>query len=97
MDTGHKKWYDLIDTGLRQGKDFIFLLQVLKQMKEEGLEQQVACDILYTLHIDSRNNDKDPLNESQEDTLLEVMDIAFGFCSLHMRVWDGYIINPSVK
>lgn len=49
-------------------------------MKDQGLEREVALECLGRLRGDATL-------DAEEDRLLELMDIVWGFCPTHNRVW----------
>jgi hypothetical protein len=87
MNSDYKKWYDIVGSELRSGSSFQPLYDVLIMMKDNGIEQ----DDVYSLLMNFLLENRDSLSESQEDILLEIMDVASGYCSHPKRIWDSYI------
>jgi hypothetical protein len=53
--------------------------EILREHRDLGLTRQDACDALEGL--------RGGMDESTEDRVLEVLDVASGFCAPHLRVW----------
>lgn len=53
----------------------------LRQMKNDGFEQEVVRTALEDLRITCNT-------ELEEDRILEVLDFVTGFCPPEMKVWD---------
>ena len=58
------------------------IAEELRQMKNEGFQQEVVRKTLEELR-------KEYKNESDEDRILEILDLVTGFCSPEKRVWDS--------
>ncbi|RFP65016.1 hypothetical protein D0N36_10955 [Hymenobacter lapidiphilus] len=56
------------------------LMQMLWQYKASGGGQEDAVHVLEELRVEMPD-------EELEDTVLDLMDFATGFCSPHMRIW----------
>lgn len=56
------------------------IVDQLRQIKNEGIEQAAVHNALEDLRKDSQT-------ESQEDRILEVLDFVTGYCSPANRVW----------
>jgi len=50
-------------------------------MKEDGASQSETYELLESLRLDLKS-------ETEEDALLDVMDIVVGHCSKDARVWQ---------
>ncbi len=58
----------------------LFAVEELRQMKNEGFEQEVVRNALEGLRKESRT-------ELEEDRILEVLDFVTGFCPPERRIW----------
>ena len=56
------------------------IVEELRQMKNEGFEQEVVENVLEDLRKESET-------ESEEDRILEVLDFVTGFCSPDHQIW----------
>ena len=52
---------------------------ILVKYRDRGFGQKSVYELLNSMRKDA--------DEDLEDRILELMDIASGFCSPHMRVW----------
>jgi anthranilate phosphoribosyltransferase len=62
------------------GADFMQLHALLAEYKRRGLTAAEIADVLEQLRRQMRS-------ESDEDRVLELLDIAHGFCSPHLTIW----------
>lgn len=60
----------------------LFIVEELRQMKNEGFQQEVVRKTVEDLY-------KESMNELEEDRILEVLDLITGFCSPDKKVWDN--------
>ncbi|MDJ0364151.1 hypothetical protein QMK33_03230 [Hymenobacter sp. H14-R3] len=65
---------------LWQAGSLVGAVQVLHQFKASGGKQQDALRILAHLR-------RLVVSEQEEDKILELMDLATGFCQAHRRIW----------
>ena len=63
-----------------QAGDFGQCLEVLREFKVSGGKQSAAYDVLQELRMDQ-------VTEDAEDFVLEVMDIASGWCPPSKCIW----------
>ena len=66
-----------IDGAIVAGKDVV---DVLREFKSNGGTQKDALDTLKSV--------REKASEQYEDRVLEVMDIASGFCAPHSKIWQ---------
>lgn len=64
-----------------QAGDFSQCLEVLREFKASGGKQSAAYDVLQELRMDQAT-------EEAEDFVLEVMDVASGWCPKGRGIWD---------
>lgn len=64
---------------LQRGDGLADYLPILLEFRRRGLSRADALDVLEALRTDA--------DDAVEDRILEVMDIVFGNCAPHNRVW----------
>jgi anthranilate phosphoribosyltransferase len=70
---------ELVDR-ISSGADFIQLHALLSQYKQRGLTAEEVAHALEQLR-------SSVTNESNEDRVLELLDVVHGFCSPHLKLW----------
>jgi hypothetical protein len=60
------------------------VVALLRRFKRQGVTQGEVYAFLEGLH-------RAEADEATDDRILEVSDFVAGFCSAHMKVWDGMI------
>jgi hypothetical protein len=83
MNSDFSEWHDKLISGLINGAYFDELYKILVDMKENKIDSQDAYSILESIKSSSELN----LSENTEDTLLDLMDIAVGYCNFKYRIW----------
>jgi hypothetical protein len=58
------------------------VVALLRRHKAQGVTQEEAYGLLQSLHAAAHD-------DALDDRILEVSDFVAGFCSPHMKVWDG--------
>jgi hypothetical protein len=73
----------MLDCELRQalieGVEIPLMRNILVRYRERDFPPQAVYELLDSMRVGA--------GEDIEDRILELMDIASGFCSPHMRVW----------
>ena len=76
-------WKEIFITKLKQNElNFNELYEILVRMRDAGWDSKSAYDFLTKLHADKHTL-------VYEDLLLDLMDIATGYCSPRLRIWDN--------
>ncbi|WP_374966407.1 hypothetical protein [Lysinibacillus sp. RS5] len=78
----NKKLKTDIHNGLLNHCELFDLLKILKEYKDAGGKRNDAYAVLESLRAVVKD-------DSYEDRILELLDVVFGFCSLHVRIWDN--------
>jgi hypothetical protein len=58
------------------------IVALLRRYREQGIGQAEVYAFLECLH-------QAACDEATDDRILEVADFVAGFCSPHMKIWDG--------
>jgi hypothetical protein len=60
-------------------------VRILREHRAAGLTQRIADEVLSELR-------RTAPDEAADERIMEVMDVVFGFCAPHLRVWpDAYM------
>jgi hypothetical protein len=71
-----------LEAAIRSDKPLEEIVAMLRSYKAKGVSQGEV----YSLLEDMRDAVAD---ETLQDRILEVADFVAGFCSPHMKIWDG--------
>ena len=63
------------------------IVAVLRRFKDRGIAQADVYSFLESLH-------QSAADDATDDRILEVADFVAGFCSPHMKIWDGEFAEP---
>jgi hypothetical protein len=58
------------------------VVALLRRYRARGVTQGEVYALLQSLHAAAPN-------DARDDRILEVSDFVAGFCSRHLKVWDG--------
>jgi hypothetical protein len=75
-------WHRELEAAIRSGKPLEEIVALLRQYKARGIAQGEVYSFLESLRETAPG-------EATDDRILEVTDFVAGFCSPHMKVWDG--------
>lgn len=71
-----------LEGAIRAGKSLDEIVAMLRCYKASGVTQGKVYSLLEELRQEASD-------EAMEDRILEVSDFVAGFCSPHMKIWDG--------
>jgi hypothetical protein len=71
-----------LEAAIKSDKSLDEIVALLRQYKEQGVTQGEVYSFLEALHYAAPD-------EATDDRILQVADFVGGFCSSHMRVWEG--------
>ena len=75
-------WQRELEEAIHSDMPLEDVVALLRRHKAQGVTQGEVFGLLQSLHAAARD-------ESLDDRILEVSDFVAGFCSPHMKVWDG--------
>lgn len=70
----------VLETAIRDGIDLTVIAETLRQLKQAGADRDDVMVVLESM-LNSCTS------EQLDDRIREVMDVATGFCSDHLKVW----------
>ena len=68
-----------VDNALQRGAPLDHFVAILIEFRDKGMSADSALSTLRLLRADA--------GEEVEDRILEIMDIASGYCAPDLRVW----------
>ena len=79
-----------LEAAIKSDRPLAEIVVLLRHYKEQGITQTEVYSFLDRLH----NAGPD---ETTDDRILEVADFVAGFCSPHMKIWEGQIVESSSR
>lgn len=71
-----------LESTIRSSRPLEEVVALMRRYREQGVGQDEVYSFLESLR-------ERAADEATEDRILEVADFVAGFCSPHMRIWDG--------
>jgi hypothetical protein len=71
-----------LEKALQDNRSLEDIVSLLRHYKTRGLSQSEAYAVLEKMR-------EKAADEASEDRILEVADFVAGFCSPHIKVWEG--------
>jgi hypothetical protein len=71
-----------LEKAIQDNRSLEDIVSLLRRYKAKGITQSDAYAALENMR-------EKAADEASEDRILEVADFVAGFCSPHMKVWDG--------
>jgi hypothetical protein len=71
-----------LEAAIKSDKSLEEIVAMLRRYKDQGVTQEEVYSFLEALHQAAPD-------EATDDRILEVADFVAGFCSSHLKVWDG--------
>jgi hypothetical protein len=75
-------WQRELEAAVDSGMPLDEVVALLRQYKERGITRDQVYGVLESLRASAPD-------EATDDRIREVSDFVAGFCSPHMRIWDG--------
>ena len=75
-----------LESAIRSDVPLDEIVGLLRCYKEQGISQSEVYCFLVGLR-------REAPDEATDDRILEVADFVAGFCSSHMKVWEGLIVS----
>ena len=72
--------YEILKAGMARGDAFSDLYEQMRTMAKAGIPAHDVMTALECLRAEA-------VDEGEEDRILDLMDIATGYCSEPMRLW----------
>lgn len=71
-----------LETAIKSDQPLGDIVALLRRYKDQGIAQTEVYVFLERMRQSARD-------ETSDDRILEVADFVAGFCSPHMKIWEG--------